>query len=210
MRKESAKIKIGNALLELLQSNKLEKIRVNDLIEKAGVSRNTYYYYFYSIENVLEYLSDSFFETFSFHINRTNQVPNSIYSAEEKDSPFFKACLAMWQYIYEQRRLIYTLHLQGYGYEFMQRFLQCVRDSFKPTLLHMRHLYREEPEKILSHDGFYDYYITRLSFVFYATLQTWMEHNFLDTPEMVNHYCIHGYNVYSSSSQSILDPERDF
>ena len=81
MQKESAKIKLGKALLELLRYNKPEKIKVKDLIQKANVSRNTYYYYFYSIQNVLEYMTDCFFETFSLHINRTNQVSNSIYSA---------------------------------------------------------------------------------------------------------------------------------
>lgn len=42
MQKENAKARIGKALLELLRSNKLEKIKVKDLIQKANVSRNTW------------------------------------------------------------------------------------------------------------------------------------------------------------------------
>lgn len=201
-----AKAKIYRALLELLQIKKIEDIKIRELIQKAGVGRNTYYYYFYSIENVLETMVDEFFDSFVTHVHYTNQLPNSIHSAREPDSPFFKASLALWQFIYDQRQLIYTLHRHHYGYEFMQRFVQCVRESYRPTLLYMKHLHHEEEEQILSHDAFYDYYITRLSFSYYATLQTWMEHNFVDTPEEVNRHIIYGYSVYSAHSNSTYGP----
>lgn len=45
---------IGEAVVDLMKENDYEKIRVSDIVKKAGVSRMTYYHYYGSKDEVLE------------------------------------------------------------------------------------------------------------------------------------------------------------
>lgn len=54
MRKVTAKEKIQRMLTEMLKKRRLDEIKVGELAEAAGVNRNTFYYYYRSIEEAVE------------------------------------------------------------------------------------------------------------------------------------------------------------
>ena len=50
---------ILNALLQLLESNELDKITVTDLVEKCKISRQTFYYHFEDLSQLYQWLFTS-------------------------------------------------------------------------------------------------------------------------------------------------------
>ena len=46
----------GNALVRLLQQRPLSKITVNDIVEECGVARQTFYYHFQDIYDLLQWI----------------------------------------------------------------------------------------------------------------------------------------------------------
>lgn len=48
---------IANALEEMLRNKSIDKITVSSLIEACGVSRQTFYYHFRDLMDVLEWLA---------------------------------------------------------------------------------------------------------------------------------------------------------
>lgn len=60
MAARDAKQRISGALLALLQTKPLEDVTVKELVSKAGVNRSTFYYHFYRVEDVIDYISELF------------------------------------------------------------------------------------------------------------------------------------------------------
>ena len=50
-----AKIALVNSFLALLESDEYDKVTVTNLVEKCGVSRQTFYYHFDDIEKMIEW-----------------------------------------------------------------------------------------------------------------------------------------------------------
>lgn len=68
---------IGEAVVELMKENPYGKIKVSDIVKKAGVSRMTYYHYYASKDEVLEdYLSEIIQE---YIRNRKEYKPHGIF-----------------------------------------------------------------------------------------------------------------------------------
>lgn len=53
---------ICDALLDLMEEQPLRTIKVTKLVERAGVSRSTFYAYFDCIEDVVQRIEDDYFE----------------------------------------------------------------------------------------------------------------------------------------------------
>ena len=60
----AAREKICHALLELLKEKDVNDITVSELIHLAGVSRSSYYYYFYRPKSILDFLVQYFLNTY--------------------------------------------------------------------------------------------------------------------------------------------------
>ena len=56
---ERSRTYIADALLSLLKTKKFQDISINDIINKAGVSRMTFYRQFYDKKEVLKYILDT-------------------------------------------------------------------------------------------------------------------------------------------------------
>lgn len=50
------KDKIKDTFLEMLKTTPIEKIKVKDLAQKCNISRQTFYYYYYDIFSILQYM----------------------------------------------------------------------------------------------------------------------------------------------------------
>lgn len=47
---------IARTLIELLDEKPMSKVTVKDIVERCGVNRNTFYYHFHDIPEVVEYV----------------------------------------------------------------------------------------------------------------------------------------------------------
>jgi len=54
--KELTKIEIAKALKDLLEEKNLTKITINDIAQRAGINRQTFYYHFRDIIDLLEWM----------------------------------------------------------------------------------------------------------------------------------------------------------
>lgn len=62
--KDSTKSNIAQALIYLLQKKSLKEITVQDIVDKAGYSRKTFYYYFANISDLVEWALQQQVEVF--------------------------------------------------------------------------------------------------------------------------------------------------
>lgn len=74
LRSALSKQYISEALIALLQVKEYDKITIQDIVDKAGLSRITYYRNFNNKDEIiiyyLEYNTQDFFKTFDFDINQ--------------------------------------------------------------------------------------------------------------------------------------------
>ena len=63
---------ITDALLELMESQPIDKIRITDIISKAGVPRSTFYRYYYNKEDVLIQYQNDLAEAFAKEIKEND------------------------------------------------------------------------------------------------------------------------------------------
>ena len=77
---ERSKTYIAEALIALLKNNKFQDISINDIINKAGVSRMTFYRQFYDKKEVLKYILDKRTDEYiANHINSNMSIEERIY-----------------------------------------------------------------------------------------------------------------------------------
>lgn len=62
---ENIKAKLADALIELTDYKSLDKITVKDLVEKCSISRQTFYYHYQDIVDVIEWILSKFTESIS-------------------------------------------------------------------------------------------------------------------------------------------------
>lgn len=70
VKKNSSKLYLAKALVELMKSKSLEDISITMLTEKAGVSRMSYYRYFSAKVEVLENYLDHLIEIYGFEVDK--------------------------------------------------------------------------------------------------------------------------------------------
>ena len=75
---QKARLYIAEALLILMEDQKFEDIRIQDLTKKAGVSRMTYYRYFADKSEVLDYYMNYIFDLFMEDDDKNGAPFNSI------------------------------------------------------------------------------------------------------------------------------------
>ncbi len=63
-----SKHRITESLLELMKTEPFGKISIKDIVERAGLTRQTFYHNFTSKEDVLQYRGNELFEEFLAHV----------------------------------------------------------------------------------------------------------------------------------------------
>ena len=61
---QNAKLYLAQALIELMERKELEEIHVKEIVERAGVSRMTYYRYFQNKEDILSFYMRYIFDAY--------------------------------------------------------------------------------------------------------------------------------------------------
>lgn len=103
---------LGNALLQLMKKEPFEKIRVDDIVEKAQVSRATYYRQFKSKEDLLAfYLA----QKWPRYVQNKKLDWNSL-SPEQSSLVFFN-------FMYEMREVNELVIRQGLKYLILQAMI---------------------------------------------------------------------------------------
>ena len=151
---ESMKNYIRQTFLQLLQERPLRQIRVRDIVERCGINRNTFYYYYEDIPQLLNtILSDRADQLISSH--------PAVSSMEECLNDIFEFAL--------QNRTVIMHVYQSVNRDSFEQYLWHVCDrmvkNYIDNILRGRKLHPEDYKIVIS-------YVRRISF---GLIMGWME-----------------------------------
>ena len=105
---------IARTLIELLDEKPMSKVTVKDIVERCGVNRNTFYYHFHDIPEVVEYVLKSKWD----EILNSPRESNSILECMEEMADIVKANRRMMLNVYRSVKrdafLYYMNEVSGY------------------------------------------------------------------------------------------------
>lgn len=170
------KLLLAESLQQLMLTMPLEKISVNDIVEKAGVGRNTFYYHFADKYDLVTWYFQTGITPFLFEHTKYGSWQSLLIGLEEyfrQNKVFYKNALAytgqnsLMEYIYDfmqryyhQRLLECRPGMRSEELEFLSRFLSgaamgvlmpWIRDDMKGDLSEQtRYLIALHDENLLS------------------------------------------------------------
>ena len=110
--------KLRNALFHLLSSRTLDEISVKMLCQEASVNRSTFYAYFQSISELLDYFDEQYIKKFCQDIQQQWDCAPGIR----------KYYFQLLQYIYDNKTIFYCLYVCGHT-EFVERTLPLAAED---------------------------------------------------------------------------------
>ena len=112
----STKEALGNALKKMLAIKPIDKITVKDLVEECGVNRQTFYYHFDDVYDLMEWV---------FEEDANRVLPDEIYYEEWRED-----VIMFFRYLYENKSFvlnIFNSQNRPYLLRYFKRRLQyCV------------------------------------------------------------------------------------
>jgi AcrR family transcriptional regulator len=78
---------VSAAMLELMRGKRYDAITVQDLLDRSGIGRSTFYAHFFDKEDVLKSVSEQMLETFRHQLSLRNIERTLATTFAEKSSP---------------------------------------------------------------------------------------------------------------------------
>lgn len=187
----NGKQRICDALMVLADNRPVTEIPISALVQKAGVSRSTFYYHFNSTEAVLDYMMRDFcrryldaliipFGESSVKLGETrlNALEKDVCRYIAKSAPYVHFFLTEPNY-----RVFYRIFSDCYReYCAKHRIIQTFPDGHTETL---------------RHGVFYDYYMHTFCHQLFAYLECWAERNFSEKEEDF-------INIYNTLTSTVI------
>ena len=158
------KIAIANAFKELIQKRSVSEITINDLTSYCGLNRQTFYYHFQDIYDLIEwiFIDDS----------------DKVVGLHKTINNWQEGYLALFNYCLENKKLVtYTYNsvsrkiLINFLYKVAFNFLKNVADDLAKNMN-----IREENKNFVI--NFYKY-------VFVGLITEWIDNNMLENPKNI-------------------------
>lgn len=120
------KLKIQNALLELMRSIDSDRIAVVDVAREAEISRATFYRYYSSVDDVLREMEDEFLEGMR---DCSRYYISSPFDANCFDEPN-PSFVAISEYVYQRRKFYLAITSPHGDSRFVYGFKKCIREFY--------------------------------------------------------------------------------
>lgn len=111
LRVERTVKKLESALFQLIPHSDVQDISVKSLCETAGISRSTFYDYFHSVQDMLNFFTDRYVREFEKGVQK--------YLARSKDRREYYPWLL--RYIRENKRVFQCLYAYDYRTHFIEK-----------------------------------------------------------------------------------------
>ena len=160
------KDKIKEAFLEMLETTPIEKIKVKDLAQKCNISRQTFYYYYYDIFSILQYIFE----------NETQKALEDVTFIDDLENSYER--IMNW---FKKNQMLIQV---TYNYDNGRLLKNCLKKIFIPAIDRVlkKNSYgysvTEEQLKFISNF----YFITLVSFLF-----DWIENGMVTTTKTLMH-----------------------
>ena len=116
--RERTKARIENAYWDLMISN--ERITVKRIIEKAGIHKSTFYYYYEWVDDVLKEIK----------ARMMNLLVSAIESESRRQSDFRQVMVEMRKMFKENRKYLVPLVLEQRGGDFAVKYREYIKVRF--------------------------------------------------------------------------------
>lgn len=165
MDKRIAKTKkaLHEALLQLLKKQKLEDITVTKLCSAANINRNTFYFHYRGVYDLLNEIEMELIEEIKPFIGKA--VNTSGFSPLE----------SLCQVYYERKEILQTITAPGCDRSFSATILNLAKEPLMTTWTGMNQLSYRQAEKI--------YTFTVAGSI--SILTTWIQNGFPETPKEI-------------------------
>ena len=110
---------LGNTLKDLMNKKPLKKITIQELVDAANVNRQTFYYHFHDIYDLLSWI---------YQVEAINEIANVTYES------WCEEIKIIVNYIYENKKFCYATY-RSLGKNSLDRFLLSVFDSLTEKVL---------------------------------------------------------------------------
>jgi AcrR family transcriptional regulator len=100
--------RLGDALLEIMRDNSFDTITVQQVLDRAGVSRSTFYTHYNDKNDLFLSDADEFLEGMATALSRTQDSSNRVAAVRE-----------LFSHVAEERKLYAALTASGRVHEFM-------------------------------------------------------------------------------------------
>lgn len=155
---------LGNALKKLLSQSTLDKITVKEIVEECGVIRQTFYYHFQDIYELLEW-------TFLEEARMTLENKKTSQTWQE-------GYLQSLQYVVNNRTLIYNTY-RSLGRDHLERYLYQLTEDL------LTGVFRENEEmKQVSEEDF-QFIVRFYKYAFVGLTLEWIGTGMKETPEEI-------------------------
>lgn len=172
--RKNAKNRIYVALADLLTFKKIEDITISELIKKAEISRNTFYYHFYSPEDAFEAMIDSLIDGAQQRLAEVLESENSQFTDKE---------LALYEYYYARKDLLLAVFASSKSRLFLIKFIRFIKTLYGHATLIFHDKNGNKVVLDASDGEIFDFLINRTAFALYGFLEWWAATNFSITPQ---------------------------
>lgn len=193
--KRSAKDKIVQALICLMKKKDINKITIKELVDSAGVNRSTYYYYFYRIQDVIEYMMELFLEKVAYVVTHDEDF----ILGGENDEYITSKTEYIYRFILQNKDVFSAIVKSGYKNQFYEKIVEVMEQQYK-KYAHYYTLsrsassegaciavcpdeYEKEESIIRMTDKEKQYWDLTSSYAFIGALECWVRREFQEEPE---------------------------
>lgn len=166
---------LREALISLIEERGLDSVTVNDLCQRAGLNRGTFYNHFQDKENLLNTFEDEFLEGLGSARDRLSnlEVPD-LLAARLAKRPL-PQLVELFNYLRSEGDLLHALLGPRGDARFGPRLREAVCEGFVRALLHER--YRSDTS------AFVDYYASFFGGAYLGVICRWVEMGMRESSE---------------------------
>lgn len=166
---------IFGAFTQLLSERDYDRITVGEVLERADVSRATFYAHFETKDHLLKALCEELFSHI-FDAETGNEAHCHIFDCDAPDSVF----LHLFQHLQKNDNHILDL-LSSRNNEL---FLRCFKDGLTRLVMRKLHLFGERKPPQLPED----FWVDHIAATFVQTVRWWAEHDRAQPAEVMTQY----------------------
>lgn len=176
----SVKSSLSNALLDLLQKQSINDIKVSSIAKNAGVSRVTFYNNFLNKEELLNYILESFFSNLNnVYIDIVTMLKDVEFSdLEQTKIDLIPSANNITRFFYANRKTIRVLMSPNSGVDFMKQLYQAFQQEFE-SWLPQKFSINYDPKTL----DVYCKYLTRGAAM---VIGTWFRKNFKESTNQIS------------------------
>lgn len=159
------KIALATSLKKMLSKKPLSKVTIKDITDDCGVKRQTFYYHFTDIYDLIEWIY-------------TNEAINPVIKENDTYEKWQEGFLSIFNYVLENKSFIKNTY-NSISREYVNNFL------YKHTYKLLKNVLDEEAQGIKIRDEDKEFITRFYQYSFVGVIQNWVEKGMKEEPKRI-------------------------